>query len=274
MTKKKDTVTVYDNKESMEFERMKARIKELKGELLILNFAIILLGIVMVAIPKQFNDFIGQILGCVLCVWGVLRCITFFRLKKDEVFGNYSLVQGAAMLGFGIFFLTQPDRFSSLLNTALTLFVMITAVLKLQNAINYLKLGIKKWWLHLIAALILLVFGIIAIIRPGFVDNKDVLLNIMTVLTGVSFIVSGLWDLISTMVLSKAVNTAVDTMQKEGVTPSSVKKAVKHSRSDAKAAKTASAETVHFADHDVEEIDMMDYGDGFDEADNTSKKGK
>ena len=272
MTKKKDTVTVYDNKESMEFERMKARVKELKGELLILNFAIILLGIVMVAIPKQFNDFIGQILGCVLCVWGVLRCITFFRLKKDEVFGNYSLVQGAAMLGFGIFFLTQPDRFSSLLNTALTLFVMITAVLKLQNAINYLKLGIKKWWLHLIAALILLVFGIIAMIRPGFVDNEDVLLNIMTVLTGVSFIISGLWDLISTMVLSKAVNAAVDQMQKDGFTPSSVKKAVKSSKSDAKAAKASSAETVHFADHDVEEIDMMDYGDGFDEADNTSKK--
>ena len=235
------------------FDAFMQRLKELKTELLFLNIALILLGIVMIAIPKEFNQFIGQILGCVLCVWGVIRCIAFFRLESSEIVGSYALVQGAAMLGFGLFFLFQPDRFSNLLNSALILLILIAAVLKLQNAITFFKVGIKNWWLHLIIAVVMLIFGIIALVKPGFVDDENGLLIIMTVIMGISLVISGIWDTISVLILSKAVKVKAKEWDEQGLLSSDGEEKAK-AKTKAKAATVIHAEA-------ADEVD--DYDDGF-----------
>ena len=258
------------------FDQVRIRLKELKGEMIIINIAMVVLGIVMIIIPKPFTEFIGQILGGGLCIWGVLRCITFLRLKEDEMFGSFALVQGAAMIGFGIFFLTQPARFSDLLNSALVLGVLIAAVFKLQNAINYMKLKAKVWWVHLLVAVVLTVFGVIALVRPGWVDDKDGLLVVMTVITGVAFVISGVWDIFSVMYLAKLVKKKTDQMEAEGVIPRSVKNSMdKKAKNDKKVVKlkdknvktkgSKNEEKEIFDDPELDAIDNLDYDDGYDE---------
>ncbi len=266
MAKKKTDETELEG-----LDLIKHRVKEMKTELVILNAALAVLGLVMIAIPQQFNDFIGQILGVALCIWGALRCIHFLRLKGDEAFGSYALVQGAAMIGFGIFFLVQKESFSNLLNSALALIILIVAVLKLQNAINYFKLKIKNWWLHLIAALVLIVFGVIAIIRPGFVDDDHGLLIVMTVIMGCALVISGIWDIVSVMIMSKAIKKTAKELEKEGKLPQTNKsknKVVKISEKDVTEKKPSkkqkNAETTSFSDPELDEIDNLDYGDEFD----------
>lgn len=256
------------------FEQVRSRIKELKGEMVIINIAMIVLGAVMIAIPKPFTEFIGQILGGVLCIWGVLRCISFLRLKGDEMFGSFALVQGAAMIGFGVFFVTQPSRFSDLLNSALVLAVLVAAVFKLQNAINYMKLGVRFWWVHLLVALLLIAFGIIAIIRPGWVDTKDGLAVMVTVIIGVSFVISGIWDLFSIMYLSKVIKKQTDELEKAGVIPQSVNSKKNRKSKDNKVVKIKDIQTksskklteeesISFDDPELDEIDNIDYDDGY-----------
>ncbi len=258
------------------FDQVRIRLKELKGEMIIINIAMVVLGIVMIIIPKPFTEFIGQILGGGLCIWGVLRCITFLRLKEDEMFGSFALVQGAAMIGFGIFFLTQPARFSDLLNSALVLGVLIAAVFKLQNVINYMKLKAKVWWVHLLVAVVLTVFGVIALVRPGWVDDKDGLLVVMTVITGVAFVISGVWDIFSVMYLAKLVKKKTDQMEAEGVIPRSVKNSMdKKAKNDKKVVKlkdkdvrtkgSKNEEKEIFDDPELDAIDNLDYDDGYDE---------
>ena len=258
------------------FDQVRIRLKELKGEMIIINIAMVVLGIVMIIIPKPFTEFIGQILGGGLCIWGVLRCITFLRLKEDEMFGSFALVQGAAMIGLGIFLLTQPARFSELLNSALVLGVLIAAVFKLQNAINYMKLKAKVWWVHLLVAVVLTVFGVIALVRPGWVDDKDGLLVVMTVITGVAFVISGVWDIFSVMYLAKLVKKKTDQMEAEGVIPRSVKNSMdKKAKNDKKVVKlkdkdvrtkgSKNEEKEIFDDPELDAIDNLDYDDGYDE---------
>lgn len=212
-SKNKDKVTVKSKEEvrhsSEEFENAMEKIKEIRLELMGLNIALILLGLVMIVIPKEFNQFVTQIVGCILCVWGVLRGITFLRLKNEEMFGSYALVQGVAMLVFGVFLLFQAERFAALLNNVLTLIILVVAAVKLQNAINYFKLKVKNWWLHLIAAVLLLIFGIIALVKPGFVGDEQELLMIMTIIMGTALVISGIWDIVSVHILSKAVQKKV-----------------------------------------------------------------
>ena len=268
------------------YELLRNKYREIKTEMFILNLAIVVLGLVMVIIPAKFNEFIGQILGCALCIWGVLRCITFLRLKKEEAFGSNALVQGAAMLGFGIFFLTQPDRFANLLNSLLVLAVLIAAVYKLQNAINYYKVKISKWWLHFIAAALLLALGIIALIRPGWVDDEAGLAVMITIIIGCALMISGIWDIFAVSILSKKLKKTVKEMEEEGIVPEisgkgskKDKKYVKLSekdvtdkKSDKKLGKTE--ERTEFHDPELDDIDGLDYGDDFDEDKTRGKKGK
>lgn len=268
----KEKVTVK-SKEDLDpkrqnFNRVMEQLKSTKSELLFLNAAIVLLGLVMVCIPQQFNQFIGQILGIVLCCWGVLRVISFLRLKNEEIFGSYALVQGAAMIGFGLFFLLQADRFAQLLNSVLTLIILVAAVLKLQNAINYYKLRIKNWWLHLLAAVVLLVFGIIALVKPGFVDDKDGLVVIMTVIMGIALIISGVWDMFSVLILSKTIRQKAKEWDEQGLLSSDGKPGKTKKEAKPRKAKTVinvkEVETTTYSDAEVEEIDGLDYGDDFE----------
>lgn len=273
---KPDQVTVK-NKEDLDPERqafnnVMEKLKATKNEMLFLNLAVILLGIVMIAIPKEFNQFIGQILGCVLCVWGVLRCIAFLRLKNEEMFGSYALVQGAAMLGFGIFFLCEANSFAVLLNHVLTLIILIAAVLKLQNAINYYKMRLKNWWLHLLGAAILLTFGIIALVKPGFVDDQDGLVILMTIIMGIALVISGVWDAISVLILSKAVKEKAKEWDEQGLLSAAPEQSRKNKIRNV--VKVKDVEEVHFSDHELEEIDGLDYSDDFSEDKTTPKKKK
>ena len=277
-TKAADEVNTY--------ELLRSKYREIKTEMFILNLAIIVLGLIMVIIPAKFNEFIGQILGCALCIWGVLRCITFLRLKKEEAFGSNALVQGAAMLGFGIFFLTQPDRFANLLNSLLVLAVLIAAVFKLQNAINYYKLKISRWWLHFIAAAILLTLGIIALIKPGWVDDEAGLAVMITIIIGIALIISGVWDFFAVSILSKKLKKTVKEMEDEGVIPAisgmgskKDKKYVKLTEKDVEDKKSGkklgkTEERTEFHDAELDEIDGLDYGDDFDEDKTDGKKSK
>lgn len=255
------------------FDQIRHRMKELKGEMIVINIAIILLGIVMIAAPKPFTEFIGQILGGVLCIWGVLRCITFLRLKDDEMFGSFALVQGAAMIGFGIFFLTQPSRFSDLLNSVLVLAVLVAAVFKLQNAINYMKLKVRFWWLHLIVSLILIAFGIVAIIRPGLVDDKDGLAVLMIIIIGIAFVISGIWDIFSVIYISKVIRKKTDEMEAAGVVLKSDRKkkdknVVKVKEKDVRTKSSKNIkdgeESISFNDPELDDIDNIDYDDDYD----------
>ena len=271
----KEKVTVKSKEEldpkRQAFEKVMDQLKATKTEMLLLNIAIVLLGLVMVCIPKQFNEFIGQILGCVLCGWGVLRVIAFLRLKNEEIFGSYALVQGAAMIGFGLFFLLQADRFAILLNNVLTIIILVAAVLKLQNAINYYKLRIRNWWLHLLAAVVLLAFGIVALVKPGFVDDKDGLVILMTIIMGVALMISGLWDIFSVLILSKAIREKAKEWDEQGLLSTDVQsgKTQKAVRPDKfkKVVHVKEVETQTFSDAEVEEIDRLDYDDGFDAKD-------
>lgn len=234
----KNTKTKKGPQESLDGIRRK--VKEMKAEMLILNCAIIILGLLLVIIPDKFNQFMGQILGAVLIIWGVIRCIAFLRLKGEEMFGSFALVQGAAMLGFGIFFIIKPDRFGDLLNVAISLIVLLIAVLKIQNAINYMKLKISKWWLHLIVAVVLLAFGIFALIRP-----EGIAANLMLILIGVSFIVSALWDIVSILFMSKVIKkTAKETEKKTRIVNTTAEVSKADSKEEKKKAKKNKNEEV------------------------------
>jgi len=113
------------------------------------------------------------------------------------------------MLGFGIFFLANPDFFVSIIDTALAIILLVMAVIKVQYAFDFLKLNSSRWWIQLLGAVVMAVLGILALTKPFGVAN------IVMILIGAGLIFSGLWDLISVIRMSVFVRDSVNGVRKK-----------------------------------------------------------
>ena len=102
-------------------------IKEIKGikiELIIISIVLFALGLFLVIFPEISQLVICKAVGIALCVWGVLRLITYFRMAKEEVFGSFGLVQGISLLAFGIFFVMKPEVIAMFFGTVLAILII------------------------------------------------------------------------------------------------------------------------------------------------------
>ena len=186
------------------WDEVKENIKGVKNEMIIMNVATVILGILMVIFPGAINGLICQGIGAVLCVWGIIRIIKYFMSRAEDVFGSFGLVQGGAMLGFGIFFLVNPNFFVNMIDIALAIILLVMAIIKVQYAFDFMKLNSTKWWIHLCGAVIMAVLGILALTKPFGAAN------VVMIMIGCGLIFSGLWDLISVIRMSIFVKNAVN----------------------------------------------------------------
>ncbi len=197
------------NQKTPVWDEVRGNIRGVKNEIIIMNAAMVVLGILMVMFPQMINGLICQGIGAVLCVWGIIRIIKYFMARAESAFGSFGLVQGGAMLGFGIFFLANPDFFVSIIDTALAIILLVMAVIKVQYAFDFLKLNSSRWWIQLLGAVVMAVLGILALTKPFGVAN------IVMILIGAGLIFSGLWDLISVIRMSVFVRDSVNGVRKK-----------------------------------------------------------
>ena len=83
------------------------KIRGIKIELIIISIALFVLGLFLTIFPEVSQIIICRAVGIALCVWGVLRLMTYFRMSREDVFVSFGLVQGISLLAFGIFFVME-----------------------------------------------------------------------------------------------------------------------------------------------------------------------
>lgn len=170
---------------------IKKKAKEVRNEFILINVGTILLGLFLVLFPGLSTDIICVAAGIFLGIWGLFKIIDYFKLRRNHIFGSFSMVQGCALLGFGIYILIFPQGLAALILTFLSLALLVTAVLKLQYAFDMLYVESATWWTQLVAAIIIAICGIIGLVNPFEASNM------VMIFIGISFIVSGIWDLVT-----------------------------------------------------------------------------
>lgn len=175
------------------------KIKGIKIELIIISVVLFALGLFLVVFPEISQLVICKAVGIALCVWGVLRLITYFSMAKEEVFGSFGLVQGISLLAFGIFFVMKPEVIAMFFGTVLAIVIVIDGILKLQYGMEFYRMEAKNWWIEVVAAALMVVMGIIALLNPF---GSSVALMIFI---GVVLMIEGASDLISIIRISSFV---------------------------------------------------------------------
>ena len=191
-------------KQQTQWDSIMQNIRNIRSEMLIMNAAFIILGILMVSFPDKINVLICQGIGAALCIWGILRVIKYFMARAESAFGSFGLVQGGAMIGFGIFFLANPDFFVNIIDISLAIILLVMAVIKVQYAFDFLKMDSKRWWIQLVCAVIMAVIGILALTKPFGIAN------IIMVFIGCGLIFSGIWDLASILRVSRIIKNTLN----------------------------------------------------------------
>ena len=157
------------------------KIRGIKIELIIISIALFVLGLFLTIFPEVSQIIICRAVGIALCVWGVLRLMTYFRMSREDVFVSFGLVQGISLLAFGIFFVMRPEAIAVFFGTAIAIIIIIDGILNLQYAI---------------VAAFMVVMGVVALFNP-FGSS-----TVLMMFVGIVLMVEGLSDLISIIRIS------------------------------------------------------------------------
>ena len=125
------------------------------------------------------------ILGVISLVFGIYKLILYFRKTSLEAAMAYDLAVGILFTVLGVIVLVFQAKVLEILPIIFGIFLLISSIMKVQNAVDVKRFGGSKWWLALIFAAVSIVLAIILILKPQFVvDASFVVIGIFLIIDG------------------------------------------------------------------------------------------
>lgn len=139
-------------------------IRRAKWSYIGLSIVIAVMGICCIAFPSQVSSFLGWIIGIAAIVLGIIRLIIYFSYNKQGIGFDFSV--GVILICTGIFFLTCWNLILSALAVVAGVILIFDSILKIQSAIDCLRIKYKQWWVGFLIALVVAAGGIVLICVP------------------------------------------------------------------------------------------------------------
>ncbi|MCD7834567.1 MAG: DUF308 domain-containing protein [Lachnospiraceae bacterium] len=167
------------------------KIREFSRSYIFISFLYVAIGIVLLLWPSLSLEMIGKGLGIVLIVLGATYGVIYFtRDKRQEGFLQVELVIAVVCVALGVFILLTPEFLSMVLPFAMATVLLLGAIVKIQSTISMKKLLVRRWYIGLIAALVIIALGIVLLVYP-FASDPQMLFYI-----GVCLILDGVTNLL------------------------------------------------------------------------------
>lgn len=174
---------------------------KLKWEKLVTAIVAIVLGIVFVADPNGSGDAVCKVAGVAMIVLAAVMLIRY--ITSAQLFPE-NLIFSAVLLLLGIFFIAKSGVVMTVLGLFFGIFLVIDGASKIRDGIDAAKAKIQGCWIWFILALLTIVLGILVMFGE----------SVMTLL-GVSLIVDGVSDIVTTLWLSAGVRKVKKEIEKD-----------------------------------------------------------
>ncbi|MFR2460652.1 MAG: HdeD family acid-resistance protein [Christensenellaceae bacterium] len=174
---------------------------KLKWEKLVTAIVAIVLGIVFVADPNGSGDAVCKVAGVAMIVLAAAMLIRYFT--SAQLFPE-NLIFSAVLLLLGIFFIAKSGVVMTVLGLFFGIFLVIDGASKIRDGIDAAKAKMQGWWIWFILALLTIVLGVLVMFGE----------SVMTLL-GVSLIVDGVSDIVTTLWLSAGVRKVKKEIEKD-----------------------------------------------------------
>ena len=157
----------------------------------------VLLGIMTLVTADKALEIICYIACGALILTGIALIIRYLTRTMEENMASNSFLLGFVLLLLGITGVIKAEAIVNFIPFALGFLIAVNGIRELQNAIDVYRLKLPKQWVVVLVSLVNLVLGVVLMVNPGFA--ADVLMKVI----GVGLILSGVSDLITTMVVLK-----------------------------------------------------------------------
>lgn len=173
----------------------------------VISAALCALGLLLMINPMAMAAFIGIIFGILMIIFGAVKLGSYFSRKIALSVFHSDLALGIILLALGVVILTNPESLMSFICITMGIFLLTDGIFKVQTAFDTRRLGIGKWQLILVFAVITVIFGLILMFRPGY--GTDLLMTLL----GISMLSEGILNFITAIFASKAAkNRRPDTI--------------------------------------------------------------
>jgi|GEM_PF-625032 len=173
------------------------------GTGMIIGIAIIyiLFGLAMTFVPQFKEIYIIYIAGAIFVVFGIIMIVKYFLTGSYRDIGKYGFSAGVFCVLIGVLMLVRTREIAVYFSLFLGICILLTAIIKLQNAVDLKSMHNKGWIVFLLIALVFLAAAILIVLNPGGkVDQyKDVVYYIL--------IADGIISIISPIYLIFAIRT-------------------------------------------------------------------
>lgn len=185
---------------------MRKAVTSFTVDYILTAIAFIMIGILFLVDPDTSGKIICYILGGILCVIGAVRTFDYFRMPVQMPDYNLGLVNGIIFVGLGVFILAKPAVVISILPIVLGIAILVDSLIKLQNAVDMLRIHENGWMYTLIVAVIAAILGVVMLVNPF--KTSEALFKF----GGIVFIINGIIDISALLILRNRVKNAAQNI--------------------------------------------------------------
>lgn len=184
------------------------KIHGMKRDNLFIAAALIVSGVMFIAFPEAGAAMICNVFACILCIWGVIRIVSYLKVSKFQIFGSYGLVQGVLLILFAVFIFMKPELFEAFLLFIAGMVLVADGFLKVQYAVGLMRLKSRRWPVLLAAAVIMIIAGAVVILNPFETAS------LIMIFAGATMIAEGITDIICVVFISRRVRIFKEETEK------------------------------------------------------------
>ena len=168
------------------------------GTVIVLVMALMnmLLGALMLLVPQIEMIMLTYVFITILIVLGISLIIKYFMTGSYENLNQYGFSVGVLFVILGMCALVRAEALTSYFVLGLGIWILASAIVKLQYALDLKSLDDSIWLALLIVAAVLAVCAVVIIINPFSVETYH------TYFTYIMLVADGAFSLISTAYLS------------------------------------------------------------------------
>ena len=141
------------------------------GGIVGISFFYILLGLVMIFFPKISEVYIIYAICAVLIVLGILLIVRYFRNECFKDLQSYGFSAGVLAIVAGVCIMMNAGEIAESFGMVLGICILLTSVVKLQDAVDLNAMENRSWFIFLIIALAFVVASVLILLDP--MDKND-----------------------------------------------------------------------------------------------------
>lgn len=180
-------------------ETLRKSLNRFKWDNIIVAVLAIVVGVLCIVFPESSGDVLCLVAGIALMVAGVTLFVKYLAYG-GLLFGGYILITVLTTIALGVFCLVRPDIIKGILTLLFGIFIVVDSANAMAESIACSRVGMPGWVCMFILSFMTTVLGVLVMFSWTF---ESVML-----FAGISLIIEGLRNLITTIVFSSRVRKA------------------------------------------------------------------